>query len=89
MQFDAWREHRSALATQWAEVKSARVGAIIKWRNEVLTADCPAGRTLLYPFSGPDFLNAYLFFPRCETYVMFGLERPGTVPASDDGSPRD
>jgi hypothetical protein len=81
MQFEAWREHRSALPAQWAEVKSARAGAIVKWRDEALTADCPAGRTLLYPFSGPDFLNAYLFFPRCETYVMFGLERPGTVPA--------
>jgi hypothetical protein len=89
MEFDAWREHKAALPAQWGEVKSARAAAIIGWRNEVLTADCPAGRTLLYPFSGPDFLNAYLFFPRCETYVMFGLERPGSVPAFETMGPRE
>lgn len=89
MEFDAWREHRAALPTQWSEVKSARAAAIIGWRNETLTAECPAGNTLLYPFSGPDFLNAYLFFPRCETYVMFGLERPGSVPAFETMGPRE
>jgi len=87
MESGAWREHRSVLPMQWAEVRSTRAAAIVKWRNEVLTGDCPAGRTLLYPFSGPDFLNTYLFFPRCETYVMFGLERPGTIPAFETMSP--
>ena len=50
------------------------------WRDEVLGAELDRCRTLLYPFSGPDFLNAYLLFPRCDTYVFFGLERPGEVP---------
>jgi hypothetical protein len=86
-EFDAWREHRAVLPTQWAEVRNTRIGAITKWRNEVLKQDCPAGRTLLYPFSGPDFLNAYLFFPRCDSYVMFGLERPGKVPAFETMGP--
>ena len=37
-------------------------------------------KTLLYPFSGPDFLNAYIFFPEHGRYVFFSLERPGTLP---------
>ena len=37
-------------------------------------------KTLLYPFSGPDFLNAYTLFPDHGRYVFFSLERPGTLP---------
>ena len=50
------------------------------WRDSELPPGCPAGRTLLYPFSGPDFLNAHWLFPGCENLVMFGLERIGEVP---------
>jgi hypothetical protein len=50
------------------------------WRDAVLSAECPLGKTLLYPFSGPDFFNAYWLFPGCETFVMFGLEHIGDVP---------
>ena len=40
---------------------------------------CPK-KTLLYPFSGPDFFNAYAFFPDHSRYVFFSLERPGALP---------
>ena len=79
--FDAWQAHSAALAPQWERLRRERLGVIEDWRAEVLGADVARCRTLLYPFSGPDFLNAYLLFPRCDTYVFFGLERPGTVPA--------
>jgi hypothetical protein len=35
----------------------------------------------MYPFSGPDILNAWLLFPDCERYVLFGLEQPGSLPS--------
>ncbi len=35
---------------------------------------------MLYPFSGPDFFNAYAFFPDHSRYVFFSLERPGSLP---------
>ena len=78
---DAWKTHRKTLTPQWDWVRRARLSVIEKWRNEVLQAEADRCRTLLYPFSGPDFLNAYLMFPRCDTYVLFGLEPPGEVPA--------
>jgi hypothetical protein len=77
---DAWQAHRGAMAPRWDRLQRERLGVIESWRNETLGRDAVACRTLLYPFSGPDFLNAYLLFPRCDTYVMFGLEAPGTVP---------
>src|SRR5579864_4061265 len=36
--------------------------------------------TMLYMFSGPDFLYATLFFPAASTYVLSGLEPVGDVP---------
>jgi hypothetical protein len=77
---DAWQGHRATLAPQWERLRRERLSVIEAWRDEVLGADVDRCRALLYPFSGPDFLNAYLLFPRCDTYVFFGLERPGEVP---------
>jgi hypothetical protein len=37
--------------------------------------------TMLYMFSGPDFLYATSFFPSATTYVMAGLEPVGDIPA--------
>jgi hypothetical protein len=37
--------------------------------------------TVLYPFAGPDFINAYLMYPNAKTYVLIGLEHGGRVPA--------
>jgi hypothetical protein len=36
--------------------------------------------TVLYTFSGPDFLYATTFFPTASTYVLVGLEPVGPVP---------
>ena len=36
--------------------------------------------TMLYMFSGPDFLYATSFFPNASTYVLAGLEPVGVIP---------
>ena len=36
--------------------------------------------TMLYMFSGPDFLYATSFFPNASTYVLAGLEPTGDIP---------
>ncbi len=77
---DAWVKHRETLVPQWDRLRRERLSVIEDWRDDVLGTELDRCRTLLYPFSGPDFLNAYLLFPRCDTYVFFGLERPGEVP---------
>ena len=79
----AWQAHARALAPQWQKLRAGRFEAIEAWRDAALAADGARCRTLLYPFSGPDFLNAYLLFPQCDAYVFVGLEAPGSVPALD------
>lgn len=85
---EAWQKHSAEMTGAWNRLRDSRVAAMSAWRNEAISASCPLGKTLLYPFSGPDFFNAYWLFPDCETFVMFGLEHPGHVPDVDAMSDR-
>ena len=73
----AWRAHRAA-ARAGARQLRIRLAHMHAWEARHL----PRTRgTLLYPFSGPDLINAYALFPDADTYVFFSLEPVGTVPA--------
>ena len=85
----AWKEHSAAMRAAWSQVSSSRVAAMSAWRDSAISSTCPSGKTLLYPFSGPDFFNAYWLFPDCENYVLFGLEHIGEVPDVESVAERD
>ena len=76
----SWKEHSQALQASWSQVRDRQLTALAKWRREEIAADAAVSPTLLYPFSGPDFINAYALFPGSTTYVFFGLEPIGEVP---------
>jgi len=77
---EAWKEHSAHMKAAWARMNERQVAALTAWRDSAFPNGCPVGKSLLYPFSGPDFFNAYWLFPECETFVMFGLEHAGEVP---------
>jgi hypothetical protein len=77
----AWNSHSAEMRQAWAKVRDGQMAPMIAWREANLPRTCPVGKTLLYPFSGPDFFNAYWLFPECESYIMFGLEHVGEMPA--------
>ena len=82
---ESWKAHAAAMQATWKKVRAERLGTITAWRDEAIpgATSCPMGKTLLYPFAGPDFFTAWLMFPGCETFVLFGLEHIGEVPAID------
>ncbi len=75
----ATQQHYSEFNKQWAQLEAQRLSKIEPWRKKELADLSQEGRNLFYPFSGPDFLNAYLFFPNCDNYLMFGLEPNGKL----------
>jgi hypothetical protein len=77
---DAWKEHSAHMKAAWHKMSDKQVATMTAWRDTAISKTCPAGKTLMYPFSGPDFFNAYWLFPDCETFIMFGLEHIGEVP---------
>jgi hypothetical protein len=79
---DSWKAHAAAMGAAWKKVNAERISAMYAWRDTAISnpKECPVGKTLLYPFAGPDFFNAWWMFPGCETFVLFGLEHIGEVP---------
>jgi hypothetical protein len=74
-----WKAHRMSLDAGWKKIRAQRLPAVAPWRESEIP-DASAWKTVNYPFSGPDFLNAHLFFPKAESYVFYSLEAPGRVP---------
>jgi len=74
-----WREHRDWSQARWADV-NRRLDAMRAWRDTELPIPDASRRTLLYPFSGPDFLNADALFPTHPKLMFFSLERAGSLP---------
>jgi hypothetical protein len=76
---DAFKEHQQWMTNSWNQVRG-RIQTMESWRSQEIKLAATQKKNLLYPFSGPDFLNAYTFFPEHSHYVFFSLERPGSLP---------
>ncbi len=72
----AWQQHARYFDQIFAR-EEARLSKVRAFSKEYLTEK---HETMLYMFSGPDFLYATSFFPNASTYVMAGLEPAGDVP---------
>ena len=83
---DAFAEHQKWMAAQWSQVRG-RISAIQNWRSQEMKIPGATQKTLLYPFSGPDFLNAYALFPEHSQYIFFSLERPSSLPDLESVTP--
>ena len=86
IKLDAFAEHQRWMAAQWNQVRN-RTAAMENWRNQEIKMPGASKRTMIYPFSGPDFLNAYTLFPDYSQYIFFSLERPGAMPDLESVTP--
>lgn len=86
MKSDAWKEHRQANQAGIHKLR-AHLSLMNQWQAQHLGPYAPENHTLIYPFSGPDFINAYTLFPNADTYVFFNLEEPGAMPQLERMSP--
>jgi hypothetical protein len=72
-----WQQHARYFDSIFAREDSSTLSKVRAFSREQL-AD--KHDTMLYMFSGPDFLYATSFFPSASTYVLAGLEPAGDVP---------
>jgi len=86
VKLEAFAEHQKWMTSRWSQARS-RISAIESWRAKELKISGAHNKTLLYPFSGPDFFNAYALFPDHPLYIFFSLERPGTLPDLESITP--
>ena len=76
---DVWKSHRKASRYGDRQLQD-RLERMDRWQRTTLPPP-RTGAALIYPFSGPDFVNAFALFPDYQTYVFFSLEPPGDIPA--------
>jgi hypothetical protein len=73
----AWLSHARNFDSIFAREESFQLSKVREFSRKYLT---DKHDTMLYMFSGPDFLYATSFFPNASTYVLAGLEPVGSVP---------
>jgi hypothetical protein len=73
----AWQRHARVFNSAFAEFDRRQTARIRAWSRATLITAQP---TVLYMFSGPDFIHAEAFFPNAATYVLSGLEPVGQIP---------
>ncbi|MGZ3904868.1 MAG: hypothetical protein ACXVC6_14305, partial [Bacteroidia bacterium] len=66
----AWKENASFIDSSWSRLERSRLSKMRTWREKEFATINQNTRTLFYPFSGPDFLTAFTFFPDVDKYVM-------------------
>lgn len=76
----AWSDHAYYFESAWQKLDQQQLSRIRKWSETELKSLNQASSPIFYPFSGPDFLYAHLFFPKGTEYVMAGLEPVGNIP---------
>ena len=79
-----WLEHKKTFTKFWDSAETVRLKPIANWAKAEVNVLADSVKSLFYPFSGPDFIHANIFFPNAEKIVMLGLEPVGKVPDIQD-----
>jgi hypothetical protein len=75
----AWNSFSQSFDSIWNKLDENRLNKMRDWKKNELTQAARI-KSLFYPFSGPDFLNANMFFDQVDTIRMIGLEPVGGLP---------
>jgi hypothetical protein len=64
----------------WEKMLTQRMKPMDDWQNSTLSPLTKDSLKLFYPFSGPDFLHAEIFYPHAPEYIMAALEPVVEIP---------
>jgi hypothetical protein len=74
-----WKSYSENIDSLFNYGNALRMEKMGKWADSELVRD-PSITTLFYPFGGPDFLNANIYYRDVSQYILIGLEPIGTLP---------
>ena len=74
---DWYRRHARLITAAWAHYRQTTTQPLGEWARRQRLA---GHKRVLYPFAGPDLVNALTIFPAAESILLFGLEPPGQLP---------
>ncbi len=74
-----WNHYAREIDNMFSHANSFRFKKMRLWADSELVKN-QSITTLFYPFSGPDFLNANIFYPDVDQYILIGMEPIGYLP---------
>jgi hypothetical protein len=74
----AYKNFKESIRKNWNQYLKQTLTPLQEWRKKYVPKN--DSRVVFYPFSGPDFSNAYYLYPEADTYIMVGLEAGGFEP---------
>jgi hypothetical protein len=74
-----WNHYSREIDNMFSHANSFRFKKMRVWADSEFIKS-QSVTTLFYPFSGPDFLNANIFYPDVNQYIMIGMEPIGYLP---------
>lgn len=77
-----YSEYQKNISQVWEQYAAKNLRAIAEWKKAHLNPG--SSGHLFYAYSGPDLLNALLFFPQMKEYTLAALEKPGNIDSIED-----
>jgi len=74
-----WDQFSVRIDSGFLDLDTSRFAKMEIWADSELV-NRHSSRTLFYPFGGPDLLNANIFYPDADKYILIGLEPVGALP---------
>jgi hypothetical protein len=74
---NSWLKQRQYFENTWSKLETQQLKKVRQWSQQEVKQINDTSPSVFYPFSGPDFLYAYSFFPKGKEYILMGLEPVG------------
>jgi len=81
-----YKNYKSNLDLGWKRVTETRLNKMEDWFEEEIKPHVNDTLNLFYPFSGPDVLHSFTFYPDANKYFFIALENTGSIPKFEDMS---
>jgi hypothetical protein len=69
-----WKNFKTRTETNWNQVEKSRLVHMRNWQSDFFSTQVGDTLPLFYPFSGPDFVHAFVLYPNAPIYVFCALE---------------
>ncbi|MFI5204418.1 MAG: hypothetical protein ACHQF2_07965 [Flavobacteriales bacterium] len=79
-----WQAYKGRIDKSWLELYENRLLPIRTWDTSIFHYYKVDTLPLFYPLSGPDFLHAYVLYPKTETFILLALEPIHDLPAIEN-----
>ncbi len=69
-----WKNFKVKTDQSWNQIEKSRLVHMRNWQSDYFSTVVGDTLPLFYPFSGPDFVHAFVLYPNAPVYVFCALE---------------